>query len=185
MSSLPRSPTSSRHCSSSPLPATQQNSAASPIPIEGISLRPAFTGRPIAREMPIFIEHQKNAFIREGDWKLVGKGLVSNTAADADKWELYNLATDRTELDDLSTKNPGKRRELASAWHQWAKRVGVFKGNGERGKKENSQRKTGWRSRHGPLILEPGKALATGCHHWANRSSCHSWQKERIRKRPR
>ena len=45
-----------------------------------------------------------------GDWKLV--------AAKNEPWELYDLATDRTETHDLANENPTKVRELAERWQR-------------------------------------------------------------------
>ena len=42
-------------------------------PMEGVSLRAAFAGQPLARRQPLFWEHEANRAIRDGDWKLVAK----------------------------------------------------------------------------------------------------------------
>jgi N-sulfoglucosamine sulfohydrolase len=39
--------------------------------------------------------------------------------------ELYDLKTDRTELNDLAAAQPDKVKELATKWEAWAKRVHV------------------------------------------------------------
>ena len=41
------------------------------IPMQGVSLVPAFDGRSLARRTPIFWEHEGNKAVREGKWKLV------------------------------------------------------------------------------------------------------------------
>src|SRR5205809_4092258 len=38
---------------------------------QGVSLRPAFDGKPLARTQPIFWEHEGNKAVRDGKWKLV------------------------------------------------------------------------------------------------------------------
>jgi arylsulfatase len=86
------------------------------LPEEGISLLPAFKGETISRG-PLCWEHEGNRAIRLGDWKLI--------AAHRENWQLYNLATDRTELDDLASKNLEKVAELRTLYEQWAKRCGV------------------------------------------------------------
>jgi arylsulfatase A-like enzyme len=88
-------------------------------PMEGVSLRAAFEGRPLPRTEPIFFEHEGNRAAREGDWKLVAKGP-------AGKWELYNLAADRTETRDLAATEPAKLKELVAKWEAWAKRAHVI-----------------------------------------------------------
>jgi arylsulfatase len=87
------------------------------IPLEGVSIAPAFGGGTIARPNPIFWEHEGNKAVRAGDWKLVSKHNG--------RPELYNLAADRTELNDLSKANPEKVAELTAHWQRWAERAGV------------------------------------------------------------
>jgi arylsulfatase A-like enzyme len=89
-------------------------------PLEGKSLVPAFTGKPIQRDA-IFWEHEGNAAVRQGDWKLVRKGGKG-------AWELYHLKADRTELHDLASAQPGKVKELQAKWEAWAKRAQVLPG---------------------------------------------------------
>ena len=94
--------------------------------LHGESLLPAFAGKEIERDQPIFLEHQKNAFIRDGKWKLVGKGHVGNTEADEEKWELYDLDADRTELVNLAGKHPERAKQMAAEWRRWALESKVF-----------------------------------------------------------
>lgn len=63
---------------------------------------------------PIFWEHEGNASVRWGDWKLVREYQKP--------WELYNLAADRTEMNDLATGNSDKRDEITAMWVSWAER---------------------------------------------------------------
>jgi arylsulfatase len=87
-------------------------------PMEGRSLLPAIAGdQPIERDA-IYWEHEGNAAVRVGDWKLVRfhrKGA----------WELYNLATDRTELHDLASTEPQRAKALQAKWEAWAQRAHV------------------------------------------------------------
>ena len=54
---------------------------------------PTFRGETLHRR-ELYFEHQGNAAIRDGQWKLVReKGMP---------WELYDLKNNRTELNDLS-----------------------------------------------------------------------------------
>uniref|UniRef100_UPI00286C4A1F sulfatase-like hydrolase/transferase n=1 Tax=Armatimonas sp. TaxID=1872638 RepID=UPI00286C4A1F len=62
------------------------------LAVEGINLTPALAGKPLLPR-PIFIEHEGNKSVRDGDWKLVGLA--------GKPWELYNLKLDPTELTDL------------------------------------------------------------------------------------
>jgi arylsulfatase len=87
------------------------------LPMEGKSLVPALSNRGIDRDA-IYWEHEGNAAIRVGDWKLVRLGLDG-------PWELYDLKADRTELHDLAAAKPDKSKELASKWDAWAARAQV------------------------------------------------------------
>lgn len=87
-------------------------------PMEGKSLVPAFLGQEIEREA-IYWEHEGNRAIRVGDYKLVGKGARG-------KWELYNIANDRSEQNDLSDQQPELAKKLADMWQAYAERANVL-----------------------------------------------------------
>lgn len=86
--------------------------------MEGRSLVPAFAGEPIERDA-LYWEHEGNAAVRCGNWKLVRKGGNG-------PWELYDLAKDRTELHDLAIEQPGRVKELVAKWEAWAERCNVL-----------------------------------------------------------
>jgi hypothetical protein len=67
-------------------------------PLEGKSLVPSLADEPIGHDLLAW-EHEGNAAIRDGDWKLVRQGAKG-------AWELYDLATDRTELSNLAEQHP-------------------------------------------------------------------------------
>lgn len=96
------------------------------IPLTGISLKPAFTGQSLNRQEPLYFEHENNAAIFSGDWKLVGTRVSIPNGPDEEKWELYNLKQDRTELHDVSSDYPDKVKELSEQWKAWAKKAGVY-----------------------------------------------------------
>ncbi len=83
------------------------------VPLQGVSIAPAFSGKKFTRENPIFWEHEGNRAIRIGKWKLVAKGARGS-------WELYDLEQDRTELNDLSEKHTERAEEMAGLWEAWA-----------------------------------------------------------------
>ena len=85
-------------------------------PTEGKSLVPAFDNKPIQREA-IYWEHEGNRAVRQGKWKLVSRH--------PDKWELYDIEADRTELTNLAEKNPEKVEQLKALYESWAARCGV------------------------------------------------------------
>jgi arylsulfatase A-like enzyme len=87
-------------------------------PLEGLSLAPAFRGDMLTREA-IYWEHEGNRAVRAGDWKLVANGPGG-------KWELYNMATDRTEQHDLSAQEPERLAAMIAQWEDYAKRANVL-----------------------------------------------------------
>lgn len=87
-------------------------------PMEGRSLVPAFNNKKIDREA-IYWEHEGNRAVRVGKFKLVAKGANG-------PWELYNLETDRTELNDLATKQPDRAKRMANLWQAYAERANVL-----------------------------------------------------------
>ena len=86
-------------------------------PEEGIDLLPVIKGGATIDRGPLCWEHEGNRAIRIGDWKLV--------APHGEPWKLFNMITDRTELHDVSEKNPDKVKELHAAYDAWVKRCGV------------------------------------------------------------
>ena len=50
-------------------------------PIDGVSLVPAFAGKPLNRPKPIFWEHEGNRAVRDGKWKLVATGAKGDMGA--------------------------------------------------------------------------------------------------------
>ncbi len=94
------------------------------IPIEGVSLLPAFSGKPVERTDALYFEHHLNCAIRDGDWKLVRKGQTGRDAK-LFAWELYNVKTDRAELQNVAAENPEKVEELHAKWEDWAVRAKV------------------------------------------------------------
>lgn len=88
------------------------------IPAEGKSLLKVFKGGERESHEMLFWEHMGNAAVQRGDWKLVSKNEGS--------WELYNLAVDRTELNDLSEDYPEIKAEMLAAYDDWAEGVGVI-----------------------------------------------------------
>jgi arylsulfatase A-like enzyme len=87
-------------------------------PMEGKSLVPTFLGKAIKREA-IYWEHEGNRAIRVGDHKLVAMGVNG-------KWELYNIAKDRSEQHDLSAEQPELHEKLRAMWEAYAERANVL-----------------------------------------------------------
>jgi len=85
--------------------------------MEGVSLRPAFVGQSFRRPGPLFWEHEGNRAVQSGNWKLV--------SAYPDDWELYDLAADRVERNNLAARHPDIVKRLAAEWDTWAERAHV------------------------------------------------------------
>jgi arylsulfatase A-like enzyme len=60
------------------------------------------------RAAPVWWLHEGNRALRDGNWKVV--------AAKQEDWQLYDLSTDRAELNDLASQQPEKLRELTQRW---------------------------------------------------------------------
>ncbi|MBM3852440.1 MAG: arylsulfatase [Verrucomicrobia bacterium] len=89
-------------------------------PVEGIDLLPALRGGSLPERVLAF-EHQGARGLRESRWKICwGKRMPTEPA-----WELYDLATDRCETQDLAAAQPGRTATLAGKWLDWARRVKV------------------------------------------------------------
>ncbi|HEY5910981.1 MAG TPA: arylsulfatase [Verrucomicrobiae bacterium] len=87
-------------------------------PLEGVSLLPAFEGKPLNRPRPIFWEHEGNRAVLDSPWKLV--------ALSGQPWRLYNNAADRTEQHDLAATDPERAKGLAAKWDEYAARANVL-----------------------------------------------------------
>lgn len=88
-------------------------------PMEGISLIPIFDGQGQARPYLLW-EHEGNRALRIGDWKIVAKGRHGQ---DDVPWELYNLAEDRSEVNNLAKQNPEKLASMIKFWTEQAERT--------------------------------------------------------------
>lgn len=95
-------------------------------PLEGISLSPALDREPLERDQPIFIEHETNAFVRDGQWKLVGRNVARKKGVVADSWELYDMKSDGTEMINLADKRSEIAKKMDAQWRDWSNRVFVY-----------------------------------------------------------
>jgi arylsulfatase A-like enzyme len=97
----------------------KQHNGKPVTPMQGVSLKPTFVNQAIKRDGMLYWEHQGNRAARDGDWKIVAKGI-------GNPWELYNLKSDRTEANNLAGKHPERTKKLAKAWDDWAHRAKVY-----------------------------------------------------------
>ena len=84
-------------------------------PVSGISLSPAFRGKTLKREKPIHLLFSDDRGLRDGDWKVV--------SFRREAWELYNVAEDRTELNNLAEREPGRLKEMVDEWTRMTRDV--------------------------------------------------------------
>jgi arylsulfatase len=87
-------------------------------PLEGQSLKPVFEGKKRQGHEAIYWEHEGNQAIRMGQWKLVKRHGT--------EWELYDIDNDRTELNNLATKETARVEMMSAKWDAWAKRANVL-----------------------------------------------------------
>jgi arylsulfatase len=57
----------------------------------------------------------------KGEWKIVNLKVPFGTG----DWQLYNLSTDPSEINDLSVEFPDKREELIAGWNTYKENVGM------------------------------------------------------------
>lgn len=91
---------------------------AYPDSLEGLSLLPLLEGTDTLAPRPLFFEHMGNAGVIDGRWKLV---RFRNQP-----WELYDLATDRSETTDLAGRYPERMQLLQALYTDWAAQSGVL-----------------------------------------------------------
>jgi len=60
----------------------------------------------------LYFEHEGHRAVREGRYKLA--------ALRDEPWRLYDMEKDRTEMDDLSAKQPKLVESLSKKWDAWA-----------------------------------------------------------------
>ena len=86
--------------------------------IDAVSMVPAFSGKPIARTVPLFWRTHVSppgdrVALRIGDWKLVGNDTLS-------KFQLYEIERDWKEQNDLAAAMPEKteamKKKLFAIW---------------------------------------------------------------------
>ena len=81
------------------------------LPMVGTSLMPALRGERMPART-LYFEHEGHRAVREGRYKLA--------ALRGEPWRLYDMEKDRTEMDDLSAKQPKLVESLSKKWDAWA-----------------------------------------------------------------
>lgn len=86
-------------------------------PLPGMSLRPILLGEQRPPHEALYFQLVDHRAVISGDLKL---------ASDWGRpWELFNLATDRTELHDLTKTQPEQAARLEKRWNDWAEKCGA------------------------------------------------------------
>ncbi len=100
-------------------PSNYKNNTITPM--AGSSLIPTFKNQE-QKDRMLCWEHEGNKAIRVGDYKLVSRWKKDSEY----NWELYNLAADRTETNNLIAEMPDKAKEMEKQWKEWAIKTGVL-----------------------------------------------------------
>jgi len=88
------------------------------LPLDGLDLWPTLTaGRPSPHDEILLNSAPRSGAIRVGDWKLK---LQSGPRRSAEQVELFNLASDIGETNNLAEANPRKVKDLRARYDRWA-----------------------------------------------------------------
>ncbi len=110
------------------------DSSMQKLPVDGRDIWPTLTsGAPSPHDAILINAAPKRGAIRVGDWKLVLNGHVVETEGDdgnaekadeiltGERLELFNLASDPSEAENLAAKSPTKVKELRARYDAFAK----------------------------------------------------------------
>lgn len=82
---------------------------------DGVNLLPYMNGeKPGPPHETLYWRQGAKTAVRVGSWKLVRHGRRDNP----EQWELYNLASDLSEMNNVAAEFPDKVEELAAIWNQ-------------------------------------------------------------------
>ncbi|MBS3762202.1 MAG: arylsulfatase [Planctomycetes bacterium] len=87
-------------------------------PLPGRSLAPTFGEDDSIEHSHIFFHHSGNRALRIGNWKIVSASDSGPVGSMDDDWALYDLSTDRSEMNDLSKEKPDRCREMQGFWRE-------------------------------------------------------------------
>ena len=130
-------------------------------PVEGFSFAPTLTDAdaPSTHTTQYYEMFGSRALYHDG-WKAVafhplpsvdyGDGRDPKASFDADRWELYHVAVDLSEIDDLAEKEPDKLKEMVDRWWAEAERFDVLPLNNQPGRHGDR------RYRHDRYVYRPG-----------------------------
>lgn len=104
--------------------APSQYRGQSVLPVEGRSMMPVLQGESTqvhAPETEFGFELFGMRALRKGDWKISNINRPFGTA----RWQLFNLADDPGETNNLATQQPERLQALIEAWRRYAQRTGI------------------------------------------------------------
>lgn len=88
-------------------------------PVQGKSLRPLLEGAESRDVEALYGAHEGGKSIITADgWKLVQD-------RNEQKWHLFNLNHDGSELDNVADDHPDRVKKMSEMWEAWAKKIGV------------------------------------------------------------
>ena len=96
------------------------------MPVTGRSFKPVINDRnaPATNRVQYF-ENAGSLAVVADNWKAVLKHTMGQPY-DGEKWELYDLAADRSECNDLADTEPDRLAEMIELWWQQAEENGVL-----------------------------------------------------------
>lgn len=96
------------------------------LPIDGASMRASFASPEVAAPARAqYFETVGFRGVHQGGWKAIADHLPG-TPFSEDRWELYDVRSDRAETHDLADEHPELVDELVDAWWAEARRNGVL-----------------------------------------------------------
>lgn len=95
-------------------------------PLDGTTLAPVLADAATAHPRPPqYLEMNGHRGLYDGDWEIVTRHDALTPFGDHE-WELYDLASDRTETTNLATEQPERVAAMAATWEAEAQRNQVY-----------------------------------------------------------
>ncbi|HMQ45988.1 MAG TPA: arylsulfatase [Saprospiraceae bacterium] len=99
------------------LAGKKQDASNGNLPLPGKNIIQMIKAETNVQNRPLFWEHEGHRAVRLGDWKLVAKAKTD--------WELYHIAHDRSETQNMADFYPDKVAKMEKLYLEWAQKVGV------------------------------------------------------------
>ena len=99
-------------------PSTYNDNSIKPLCNEARSFVPLLQDKESwDEERTLYWEHERGKAVRKGNWRL--------TALADGGWQLFDLAHDLSETNNVAAEYPEKVREMKGLWNTWAQSVGL------------------------------------------------------------